>query len=506
MDDEPSNKRARFSGALQLTDLNDYLKPEQACIKPVKLDTSEGKKVKSILVDNETGQYIQENVDGSKKELEKTQITLADCLACSGCVTSAESVLVNQQSLEEFERYFETKSDEEKVFVLSIAPQSRASIAAFFQTDITTALKKLTSFFKTNYNARYVLDTNWSRHFSHLEIIQEFMDKYKNNKLPLLASACPGFVCYAEKSHGEDVLPLISTSKSPMQVMGSVVKSYLSKQMNVKPSNIYHASIMMCFDKKLEASRDDFLWDPNDVNAHEVDIVLTSSEVVELLQKKGVKNPTDFQNIPSEVIDETFSELEHLGNGVVPTNGPFLQSTGSGGYAEVVFRYASKHLFGITLPEELKYKTGRNSDLKELILSDPNDPSKILLRFAVANGFRNIQNIIRKLKPNARAGYHFVEVMACPSGCLNGGGQTTPAENTATGRRDYLKTVSDLYFSNDKNKSSDGSDYDVAHSKVKKLYEEWIGGDVYSEQAKKLLHTRYHAREKLAINPLAIKW
>jgi iron only hydrogenase large subunit-like protein len=121
-----------------------------------------------------------------RKTLEKTTITLSDCLACSGCVTSAESVLVNQQSLEEFEKHFETITNE-SVFVLSIAPQSRASLAAHYNTNITDALAKLTHFFKTHFGAKYVLDTNWSRHFTHLEICHEFIAKYHTKDTPLLA-------------------------------------------------------------------------------------------------------------------------------------------------------------------------------------------------------------------------------------------------------------------------------------------------------------------------------
>jgi iron only hydrogenase large subunit-like protein len=416
---------------------------------------------------------------------------------------------VNQQSLEEFEKHFETITNE-SVFVLSIAPQSRASLAAHYNTNITDALAKLTHFFKTHFGAKYVLDTNWSRHFTHLEICHEFIAKYHSKDTPLLAryafiltltiSACPGFVCYAEKSHGETILPLISSTKSPMQVMGSIVKTYLARKTNTKPSNIYHVSVMMCFDKKLEASRDDFLYDPTDPNAHEVDMVLTSSEVVELLTKKGITNAEEFAKLPNATIDHEFTELEKLGDLLVPTNGPLVQSTGSGGYAEIVFRYASKELFGITQPRDLVFKTGRNSDIKELILINPTD-GQVLLKFAIANGFRNIQNIIRRMKKGAKGGYDFVEVMACPSGCLNGGGQIAAPESS--NKKDYLQLVSDLYFSNDQPVTDD---FSALVDRTKALYDEWIGGGIYSEPSKKILHTQYHAREKLSINPLTIKW
>ncbi len=117
-----------------------------------------------------------------------------------------------------------------KKIIVSISPQSRASLAAKYKIDLNTCSQKLSGFFKSYFSAEYVLDTTFSREFSLIESAKEFVNKYKkDSNLTLISSACPGWICYAEKTHGSFILPYISTVKSPQQVMGSLVKDYLCK-------------------------------------------------------------------------------------------------------------------------------------------------------------------------------------------------------------------------------------------------------------------------------------
>ncbi len=108
--------------------------------------------------------------------------------------------------------------------------------------------------------AEYVFDTTFARDFSLHESQREFVERFKTSSkhLPLLSSSCPGFICYAEKTHGSFILPYISDVKSPQQIMGSLIKEYLAKKLDVTPDVFYHVSVMPCFDKKLEASRKEF--------------------------------------------------------------------------------------------------------------------------------------------------------------------------------------------------------------------------------------------------------
>ena len=176
--------------------------------------------------------------------------------------------------------------------MVSVSPQARASLAVKYKLDADTAQRKITSLFKSHLGADYVFDTTFSRNFSLIENSREFIDRYKRRNeektLPMLASACPGWICYAEKTHGPLLLPYISTAKSPQQVMGSLVKDHFRKLLNNSdPNSIYHVSVMPCFDKKLEASRPDFYDEA--YNTRDVDLVITSGEIETLLQEKNIR-------------------------------------------------------------------------------------------------------------------------------------------------------------------------------------------------------------------------
>nr|XP_023472454.1 cytosolic Fe-S cluster assembly factor NARFL isoform X3 [Equus caballus] len=293
-----------FSGALQLTDLDDFIGPSQDCIKPVKVDKRLGSGVAKIHIEDD-GSYFQVGHDGGTRKLEKAKISLDDCLACSGCVTSAETVLITQQSHEELRKVLDANKTsapgQQRLVVISVSPQSRASLAARFQLNPTDTARKLTTFFK-KLGAHYVFDTAFSRNFSLLESQREFVRRFRGQAdskqaLPVLTSACPGWICYAEKTHGTLLIPHLSTARSPQQVMGSLVKDFFAQQQRLTPDKIYHVTVMPCYDKKLEASRPDFFSQEH--QTRDVDCVITTAEehlhcgfiageVFKLLQEEGV--------------------------------------------------------------------------------------------------------------------------------------------------------------------------------------------------------------------------
>ncbi|XP_046893433.1 cytosolic Fe-S cluster assembly factor narfl [Hypomesus transpacificus] len=474
---------SHFSGVLQLTDLDDFITPSQECVKPVKVEKKQGRSVAKIQIEDD-GSYFQVNQDGRVQKLEKAKITLNDCLACSGCITSAESVLITQQSHEELYRVLRNNksgAEEQKVVVVSVSPQSRASLAARYGLSSTEAGRRLTAFFK-NLGVHHVFDTSFSRTFSLLESQREFVERFQRKEqdmkaLPMLASACPGWICYAEKTHGEFILPYISTTRSPQQVMGSLVKRYFSGQQGLSPQQIYHVTVMPCYDKKLEASRPDFYLTEDETR--EVDCVITSGEVLKMLEEEKV-SLKDVEPAPLDTMFSSVSEDElqrHAGSG-------------SGGYLHHVFSHAARQLFGEFIPE-LTYKTLKNKDFQEVTLEKD---GVVLLRFAATYGFRNIQNLVQKLK-RGKSPYHFVEVMACPSGCLNGGGQVKPLPEQSN--KELLQQVEDLY----------GAEHPLVPEedhRVAELYKSWLLS-LGEEKAKELLHTQYHAVEK-AGSGFTIKW
>uniref|UniRef100_A0A8C5Q6H7 Cytosolic iron-sulfur assembly component 3 n=1 Tax=Leptobrachium leishanense TaxID=445787 RepID=A0A8C5Q6H7_9ANUR len=427
---------SHFSGVLQLTDLDDFIGPSQECIKPVKAERKPGKSIAKIQIEDD-GSYYQINKDGASQKLEKAKITLNDCLACSGCVTSAETVLISQQSHEELYRILHlNKTDDlsqHKLVVVSVSPQSRASLAAKFNLSVTETAKKLNTFFK-QIGVHHVFDTTFARNFSLLESQREFIRRFERQKeektLPMLASACPGWICYAEKTHGSFIIPYISNTKSPQQVMGSLVKNHFAQEMNLRPDQIYHVTVMPCYDKKLEASRPDFF--NQEYETRDVDCVITTGEVLRMLEQERLS-----------LSDVTSSPIPTL-----------------------------------------------NKDFQEVTLERD---GQVLLQFALAYGFRNIQNLVQKLK-RGRCSYHYVEVMACPSGCLNGGGQVR-AEGEAG--KDFLQRVEELY-------GSTRTELPEANGEVQQLYETWLGGSG-STKAEEALHTQYHAVEKTNTG-FNIKW
>ncbi|KAF5728842.1 cytosolic Fe-S cluster assembly factor narfl [Tripterygium wilfordii] len=284
-------------------------------------------------------------------------------------------------------------------------------------------------------------------------------------------SLIEGWICYAEKQLGSYILPYISSVKSPQQTMGATIKHHICKKLQLRPDEIYHVTVMPCYDKKLEASRDDFV---TEVESHgglrvvEVDSVLTSGEILDLIQLKTV----DFKAVEESSVDRMLTNVTEEGH-------LYGVSGSSGGYAETIFRYAAKVLFGMDIKGPLNFKIIRNSDFQEVSLEVE---ERTMLRFAMCYGFRNLQNIVRKIKMQ-KCEYHFVEVMACPSGCLNGGGQIKPKPGQTP--KDLIQALETIYMENVL--AADPSKNPI----VKGLYDEWLEHPG-SEKAKKYMHTEYH--------------
>ncbi|XP_043472720.1 probable cytosolic Fe-S cluster assembly factor GK14772 [Leptopilina heterotoma] len=481
---------SRFSGALQLTNLDDFINPSQECIKPVEIKKSDIKTGSKIKI-QEDG-YVEIDEKGDTKQLEKVGITLADCLACSGCITSAESVLITQQSQEEILRVFEEKKNQQhlgegntaKHIVVSLSIQPILSLAERYGLEPNEAALKLAGYF-TQLGADAILDMTVAEDFALLESAREFLDRFKSSQegaqrqLPMLSSSCPGWVCYAEKTHGNFILPYISVTKSPQQIMGSLVKYHYGQMKNLSPENIYHITVMPCYDKKLEASRQDFYNQLKETR--DVDCVITTIEIEQMLHQEGLS----LQSATLGEIQRPFDNREQTDYQICSHNG-----SGSGGYADFIYRYAAEHLFQ-NHDAELKLKNLRNPDFQEGVLEKD---GKILLRFAIANGFRNIQNLVQKLK-KGKSNYDFVEIMACPSGCLNGGAQIKGQSSSQP--RELIMKLEEAYH---KVPQSNPEENPV----IKDLYKTWLEGE-YSDKSSAFFHTQYHEIEKMS-TALNIKW
>lgn len=464
----------KFSIGLKLTDLNDFINPSQTCVSVVKTNASndtnreDQKRAKIELTDG--GEYVEVNSDGQEKALEAARISLNDCLACSGCITSAESVLITSQSVDKLLSAFE--SNTLPPVVVSFSPQSLASLGAHFhESDPSVLFSRLSAFCATHLHAVEVIDTSASLDASVLAVAQEFVEHYKSTMgapkpTPLIVSECPGWVCYAEKTHPE-ALPCMSHVRSAMALAGAIIKT--------KRPDAYHVSVMPCYDKKLEASRDDF-YDA-DAKRHDVDLVLATTEIVELFERLNVK----YDELPKDT--KCSPAFWNSQKGSI--------TSGAGGYLENVLRIAAKSIFGIddlSAPGvHLKSAQMRNADMREYVLRV--DGRKEYFKFAAAYGFRNIQNVVRKIKMGT-CSYHFVEVMACPRACINGGGQVKPPKDV-TGEEWVVKVKDTL----------DGRTF--------RLPEDNKDAQDIIDEAKKggFLMTQFHDRQDAKpANPLQLQW
>ncbi|KAJ7987854.1 hypothetical protein DPEC_G00330880 [Dallia pectoralis] len=350
-------------------------------------------------------------------------ILLSACLSCDGCVSDEENQKISQQNLEEVVRVLalNKKCDvsKHKVVAVSVCPQSLPFFAVKFGMDIPEATRKLCGFLKS-LGVQYVFDSTLAAGFSILESQREFVQKFRkrrhdNQVLPMFTSSCPGWIRYAERVLGSTVTPHICTARSPQQIMGSLVKDYFTKKQKLSPDKLYHIVVAPCFDKKLEAVRDEFY--SSLLESRDIDCVLTSGEVLHMMEQTKVSF-ADLDSVPLDLVlgkDGDPDLVRHQGRG-------------SEGFLEHIFKYAANELFGLDV-KEITYKTLRNRDFQEVCLERDGE---VLLQFAAVYGFRNIQTLVHRMR-SGRVPYHLVEVLSCPGGCLSGRGQ---AEGETAGRLD----------------------------------------------------------------------
>lgn len=525
----PPNSNHKMSAILSADDLNDFISPGVACIKPVETlpaaappPSAEPQSLEpEVILD---GQHPA--ASSSSGTNPPAQISLTDCLACSGCVTSAEAVLVSLQSHAEVLSVLDAapalrltdcrrrhdgdgrnsssgwtvsglEDPSAKLFVASVSPQTRASLAAACGGRVTEQQagrmieqllrgeRGLPSGGRHGNGFTWVVDTNAAREACLVlgsdEVLGGQGSVPDNNKpvQSILTSSCPGWVCYAEKTHPY-VLPHLSRVKSPQALMGTLLKTTLSRLLGISPDRIWHLAVMPCFDKKLEASREeltDAVWTTGTPGkgVRDVDCVITSKEILMLAESRGIdffglstSAPQQQPAFPDPIIQRflfpTHQRKQHRDAG-----------TSGGNLHFILHDVQSRHV-----GSQIQMARGRNADVVEYAVV--NSSGDVVFKAARYYGFRNIQNLVRKLKPakpsrmpggkpfgstrrpmgkSAGLDYAYVEVMACPGGCTNGGGQIKVDDRVIADRKSYgekpgpqeqkawLAEVDEAYFSAD---------------------------------------------------------
>lgn len=389
------------------------------------------------------------------------ELKQVDCVYCGLCASVCPTGAITPKT--EIDQVWSAIGDAKKVVVAQIAPAVRVALGEMFELDpgqVTTgkivAALRMLGFDK-------VYDTSFAADLTVLEETEEFLNrKTQNKKLPHITSCCPAWVKYAEQ-YLPDFLPNLSSCRSPQQMFGSLAKQTLPQQLNIQARDLFIVSIMPCTAKKFEAKRPEFKTD----SGPDVDAVLTTQELGQMIRQAGIK----FKELTPDSLDMPLGFK--TGAGVI--------FGASGGVTEAALRYAAEKLTNVK-NENAEFIEVRGLDgIRELSMTLGDTQLKV----AIVHGLQNV----RKLADAVRAGekqYDFIEVMACPGGCISGAGQPVSFDPKvrvmrAEGLYNTDKTLQ-LHASQD-------------NPYVQKCYRETLG-EVGGHNAHALLHTKYKNRKR----------
>ena len=325
-----------------------------------------------------------------------------DCIFCGQCAVHCPVGAF--EGVGEFEDIEKPLLDKNKVVVFQFAPAIRTSIGEEFDMPYgTIATGKLIAGIR-KLGVDKVFDTSVGADFTTTEEAKEFIEKMKNNDLPCLSSCCPAWVRFVELNYPE-FIPHLATTRSPQIILGGLIKTYWAKKQGIDPKKITVVSVMPCIAKKYEITRKEFkigkLWP--------VDYVLTTRELAHLFRKRNI----DLKKIKPEKPDNPLG---------IPSGAGVIYGA-SGGVMESVIRVVSEKLTGVR-PLSIEFKQVRGMEgIKKANIKINNR----IVKIAVVNGTGNAEKILQELKKNPKL-YDAVEVMACPGGCIGGGGQPVPAD------------------------------------------------------------------------------
>ena len=393
---------------------------------------------------------------------------LADtaCVSCGQCITACPTGALHEK--DDTDKVFEAIADPEKMVVVQAAPAVRASIAEAFGAAVGTngEGKMIAAMRRLGFDK--VFDTNFSADLTIMEEATEFLNRVQNGgTLPLITSCSPGWVRYCE-NYFPEFIPNLSTCKSPQQMFGAVVKTYYAQKLGKNPEDIISVSVMPCTAKKYEVQRDD----QSAAGVPDVDITITTRELSRMIKKAGII----WDDLPEETADSPLGS--YTGAGVI--------FGATGGVMEAALRTAVWKLTGENADSPIDFKEVRGTQgIKEATYNVGGKEVKV----AVASGLANAKKLLKAIKAG-EAKYDFIEVMACPGGCVNGGGQIIqPASvtNFVDVRAERAKVLYNLDENAPLRRSHENPD-------VKALYDEFFG-EPNSHKAHEILHTSYSAKK-----------
>ncbi len=393
---------------------------------------------------------------------------LADvsCISCGQCIVNCPTGAIVEK--DDTDKVLEAINDPDKFVIVNTAPSIRATLGEAFGMHIGTNVegKMVAALRRLGFDK--VFDTDFAADLTIMEEAHEFLDRVQNGGvLPMITSCSPGWIKYCEHYYPE-LIPHLSTCKSPQQMFGATMKTYYAQKLGMDPKDMVVVGVMPCTAKKFETKRPDQAAS----GYPDVDIAITTRELARMIESAGIF----FKHLPDEEFDIPFGE----------STGAATIFGATGGVMEAALRTAVETLTGETLPS-VDFKEVRGM---ENIKEAEYDVAGLKVKVAVASGTKNAKVLLDKIK-DGTADYQFIEIMGCPGGCINGGGQ--PIQHAVVRNFVDLKArrAEALYTAdadNPKRKSHE-------NEAIKELYSEFLG-EPGSHKAHEILHTSYIARKK----------
>lgn len=388
------------------------------------------------------------------------------CVSCGQCIVNCPTGAIYEK--DDTAKVLEAINDPEKFVVVHTAPSIRVTLGECFGMHIGTNVqgKMVAALRRLGFDK--VFDTDFGADLTIVEEANEFLGRVQNGGvLPMITSCSPGWIKYCEHYY-PDMLDHLSTCKSPQQMSGAIIKTWYAEKMGIDPKDIVVVGIMPCTAKKFETKRDDQAAS----GYPDVDYSLTMRELGRMIESAGIY----FKHLPDEEFDNPLGD----------STGAAVIFGATGGVMEAALRTAVEKLSGEEL-KSLDFTEVRGTDgIKEASYT----VNGMEVKVCVVSGLANANTIMEKVK-NGTADYHFIEIMGCPGGCVNGGGQ--PIQHAVVRNFVDLKArrAAALYEA-DKDMPLRKSHESEA---VKRLYDEFLG-EPGSHKAHEVLHTSYVARPK----------
>ncbi len=387
------------------------------------------------------------------------------CTMCGQCITACPVGALREKDATE--KVWDALADSNKHVVVQTAPAVRVALGEEFGMPIGTRVtgKMAAALRRMGFNG--VFDTDTAADLTIMEEGTELLNRIKNGgKLPMITSCSPGWIKFCEHFY-PDFLDNLSSCKSPHEMFGAILKSYYAERQGIDPSKIYVVSVMPCTAKKFESQRDEL----SAAGLQDVDAVLTTRELARMIKESGI----DFVSLPDEGFDNPFGDA----------TGAAVIFGATGGVMEAALRTVAEILEGKSV-DNIEYNAVRGVEgVKEATV----EIGGLTVKAAVAHGLGNARELLDKIKAG-EAEYHFIEIMACPGGCVTGGGQ--PIQSAK------IKMDIDLRAERAKAIYEEDRNLPIRKSHenpfIKKLYEEYLG-EPCGHKSHELLHTHYHKRE-----------